>query len=97
VAAELGTKVDVGEWSVGGELDIVILVGMEGGDKVGRVVVKGVPQGDVLEEVTLEVFFLWGPDLLTTFIDDGVLVWVAIVSGGARRVVKRWGKSLASR
>jgi hypothetical protein len=33
----------------------------------------------------LEVFFLQGPDLLTAFVDDGVLVGVAVVGGGARQ------------
>jgi hypothetical protein len=82
---EGGAELYVGEGSVGGELDGVVLVSIEGGDKIIRVVVKGVPQGDKLEEVAQEVLFLRGPDLLTTFVDDSVLVGVAVVGSGARR------------
>jgi hypothetical protein len=77
---------NVGEGPVGGELDGVVLVGPEGGDEVLGVVTEGVPKGDELEEVSQEVFFLRRPDLLTAFVDDGVLVRVAVVGGGAR-----WG------
>jgi hypothetical protein len=51
VAPKLGTKVNVGEGPIGGELDVVVFVGPEWGDKVGRVVVESVPQGDKLEEI----------------------------------------------
>jgi hypothetical protein len=85
VAPKLGAEVNIGEGPVGGKLDGVVLVGMEGGDEVAGVVVKSIPQGDELEEVTLEVFFLRGPDLLTAFVDDGVLVGMAVVSSGARQ------------
>jgi hypothetical protein len=51
VAPKLSAKVNVGEGPVGGELDCVILVGMEGGDEVVQVVVEGIPKGDELEEV----------------------------------------------
>jgi hypothetical protein len=52
VAPELGAKVDVGEGPFGGKLDGMILVGTKGGDEIVGVVVKGVPQRDVLKEVT---------------------------------------------
>jgi hypothetical protein len=85
VAPKLGTKVNIGEGPISSELDGMVLVGTEGSDKVGGVVVKAIPQGDALEEVPLEVFFLWSPDLLSTFVDNGVLVRVAVIGGGARR------------
>jgi hypothetical protein len=85
VAPKLGAEVNVGEGPISGKLDGMVLVGAKGSDKVGGVVVKGIPQGDELEEVTLELFFLRGPDLLTAFVDDGVLVGVAVVGNGARR------------
>ena len=40
VAADFGTKVDVGEWSVGRELDLVEEVGAEGSDEVVRVLAE---------------------------------------------------------
>jgi hypothetical protein len=55
-------------------LDVVVAVGIEGGDEIGRVVVKGIVLEDGEEEVPLDIFFLRTPDLLTTFIDNGVLV-----------------------
>jgi hypothetical protein len=51
VAPKLGAKVNVGEGPIGGELDGVVLVGPEGGDKVVGVVVEGIPKRDELEEV----------------------------------------------
>ena len=40
VAADFGTKIDVGEWSVGRELDFVKEVRAEGSDKVVGVLAK---------------------------------------------------------
>src|SRR5947208_12229505 len=83
VVPKFGAKVNVGEGPVGGELDGMVLVGPEGSDEILGMVTEGVPKGDELEEVSQEVFFLRGPDLLTTFVNDGVLVGVAVVGGGA--------------
>ena len=41
-----GTEVDVGKWTVGGELNVMVREGPEGGDKVGGVVVKFGVAGD---------------------------------------------------
>jgi hypothetical protein len=41
--------------------------------------------GDGEEEVFLDIFVLWASDLLTTFVDDGVLVRVVGDGGGAGR------------
>ena len=41
-----GTKVDVWKGTVGGELDVMIGKGAEGGDEVGRVVVEFGVAGD---------------------------------------------------
>jgi hypothetical protein len=51
MATKLGAKVNVGEGPVGGKLDGMVLVGTKGGDEVVGVIVKGIPQGDELEEV----------------------------------------------
>jgi hypothetical protein len=50
------------------------------------VVVKGIVLGDGEEDVLLDVFLLQAPDLLTTFINDSVLMGVVGNSSGAR-----WG------
>jgi hypothetical protein len=39
-------------------------------------VVEGIVAGDGEEEVFLDILVLWAPDLLTSFIDDGVLMRV---------------------
>jgi hypothetical protein len=84
VPADFGTKVDVGERAVGCYLDVVVTVSMEGRDEEGGMVVEGVVPGDGEEEIFLDVFVLWTPDLLTTFVDDGILVWVVGDGGGTR-------------
>jgi hypothetical protein len=86
VSADLGTKVDVRERTIGCYLDVVVTVGTEGHDEVGRVVIKSVVPGDGEEEVFLDVFFLWAPDLLTAFVDNDVLMRVVGDGGGTR-----WG------
>jgi hypothetical protein len=67
-------------------LDIVVAVGTERRDEKGGVIVKGVVPGDGEQEVFLDILVLWAPDLLTAFIDDGVLVGVVSDGGGTR-----WG------
>jgi hypothetical protein len=49
-------------------------------------VVEGIVLRDGEEEVLLDIFFLWAPDLLTMFIDDSVLMGVVGDGGGTR-----WG------
>jgi hypothetical protein len=56
---------------------------MEGSDKEGGVVVKGIVAGDGKEEVLVNIFILGAPDLLTTFVDDSVLMRVVGDSSGA--------------
>jgi hypothetical protein len=67
-------------------LDLVVAVSTEGHDKEGRIVVKGIVARDGDEEVTLYVLILGAPDFFSTFVDDGVLVWVVGDGSGAR-----WG------
>jgi hypothetical protein len=63
----------------------VVTVSTEGGDKEGRVIVEGVVPGDGEQEISLNIFVLRTPDLLTTFVDDGVLVGVVSDGGGTRQ------------
>jgi hypothetical protein len=78
-------------------LNIVIAVGTEGRDEEGRVVVKGIVVGDGEKEVALNVFVLGAPDFLTTFVDDGVLVWVVSDSSSVRQGGKEVGEELGFR
>jgi hypothetical protein len=63
----------------------MIAVGAKRRDKKGGVIVEGVVLGDGEQEVFLNIFILRAPDLLTSFVDDGVLVRVVGDSGGTRR------------
>jgi hypothetical protein len=67
-------------------LDVVITVSTKWCDEEGGVVVKGVVPGDGEQEIFLNIFVLWAPDLLTAFVDDSVLVGVVGDGGGTR-----WG------
>lgn len=80
--AKLGTQEDVGEGTVGCNLNEVVMKGAEGSDKIWVVLVKGIILWNVHQEVVFNIFVLGGPNLLSLFVDDGVLVWV-MVSGGA--------------
>jgi hypothetical protein len=66
-------------------LDVVVAVGTERGDKEGGVIVKSVIPGDGEQEIFLDVFVLWAPDFLTSFVDDGVLVRVVGDSSDTRQ------------
>jgi hypothetical protein len=66
-------------------LDVVIAVSTEGSDEEGGMVVEGVVAGDGEEEVTLDIFVLGTPDLLTAFVDNGILVRVVSNGGGTGR------------
>ena len=83
--AEFGTQEDIGEGTVGSDLDEVVAEGAERDDEVWVILVKGVVLGDVYQEITFNIFILGGPNLFSAFIDDCVLVRV-VVGGGAR-----WG------
>jgi hypothetical protein len=63
-------------------LDVVVAVSTEGGDEEGRVVIKGIVPEDGEEEVFVDILILGTSDLLTTFVDDGVLVRVVGNGGG---------------
>jgi hypothetical protein len=64
----------------------VIAVGTKRCDEESGVVVEGIVTGDGEQEVFLNILILRTPDLLTSFVDDGVLMWVVSNGGGAR-----WG------
>jgi hypothetical protein len=61
------------------------------------VVIEGVVTGDGEQEVLLDIFVLRAPDLLTSFVDDGVLMGVVGNGGGARRGGKEVGEELSFR
>ena len=52
MAADFGTKVDVGEWSVGRKLDFVEEVGAEGSDEVVGVLAEVGVLGEEADEIS---------------------------------------------
>ena len=72
MTTDFGTEMDVGEGTVGGDLNGVEYVGAERGNPEVRVVVEVGVAGDVVEEVFGEVLFLRDPELFSTFVDDRV-------------------------
>jgi len=83
VAADLGTHVNRRKGTEGGEEDIVVGEHLEWSDKGGGVVDDISMEWDEAEEVLLYEFFLWVPKLLVILVDNCVLVWVTVSSGGA--------------
>jgi hypothetical protein len=73
----------------------MIAVGTKGHNKEGRVVVKSIVLGNGEQEILLDIFVLWIPDLLTAFIDDGVLVRVVGDGGGIRQGSEEMGEELS--
>ena len=62
--------------------DVVIDGGSERGDVRGRVVSDVTVERDETEEVLVYEFFLGVPTFLVVRVNDGVLVWVVVGSGG---------------
>ena len=84
VPAKFGTQEDIGERTIGSNLDEMVAEGAKRGDKVWVILVKGVVLENVYQEVAFNVFILGGPNLFSTFVDNCVLVRV-VVSSGARQ------------
>jgi len=49
------------------------------------------------KEISFYVFFLWDPTLLSTVVDNGVLVWVSINSKSTNRGVEEMGEEVGYR
>ena len=83
---------DIGERAVGSDLDGVEYVGTEGSHPEIGVVLEVSVAGDVVEEVFSEVLFLQNPELFSMFVDDCVLVQVAVSGSRAGRGDEEMGK-----
>jgi len=92
MVADLGAHVDGRKGTEGMEEDVVVGKGMEWSDKGSRVVNDISMERDDTEEVLLYEFLLGVPKILVILVDDCVLVWVAVGSGGAGRGSKELGK-----
>ena len=80
---DFGAKVDGGEDGGGVDPNVVKNVSAEWSDKRKGVGFKVGDAGDVAKEVSIDEFFLWDPEFLTSVVNDGILVRVAVSNEGA--------------
>ena len=85
VLAYFGTDVDRGESAVGVDVDRVMGVGAEGGDKIGGCVgVEVLGPGDVIEELAVDELLGREPNMTTLLVVYRVLMRVAVGSEARR-------------
>jgi len=94
VLANLGTQVNRRKRTARLNPNIVKDVSPEWGNKGNGVVIKIRDAGKKAEEVMLNKFFCWDPELLAAVIDNLVLVQVTIDSVGAGRGIEEIGEKV---
>ena len=94
VVPDFGTQVDGGEDGGGIDPNIVEYIGTEQGDEGQGMGVEVRDTGDVPEEVAFDEFLLWNPKLLTTVVNNGVLVRVAVSDESASRGGEEVGEDI---
>ena len=94
VSANLGTKVNRRKRAVRFDPHVVKNVSPKRGDKRNGVVMEIVDTRKEAKEVTCYEFFLRDPELLTTVVDNGVLMGVAVDGVGTSGGVKEVGEEV---
>jgi len=93
VSANLGTKVNRRKRAIRLDPNIVKNVSPKRGDKRNGVVMEIIDMRKEAKEVMCYEFFLQDPEFLTTVVDNGVLMGVAVdsvgASGGGEKVRKK--------
>jgi len=80
---------------VGGDVDLMVSEGTERCDKEGGDIVKVLDLRDDAKGVVVDVLVLRTPDLLTTFINNCIQMWVSVCHFGARRLIEEvWEKGV---
>ena len=85
MTTDLSANEDQWEWGISVDMDLVVNVGLERSDEESGVIVKLIESGNEMEEVGVDKFFLGHPDLLTSFVDYGILVGMFVDDAGAER------------
>ena len=67
------------------DMNLVVDRGPKRSHKVVEDVLELPEVGDGREDVSVDVEFLWNPDLLSSFVNNGVLMRVSVGSSGAGR------------
>jgi len=83
VSTNLGTKVNRRKRAIRTDPNIVKNVCSEWSDKGNQMVIEINNTREEMEEVTLNKFFRWNPEFLTTVVNDLILVRVAVDGEGA--------------
>jgi len=98
VSTNLGTNVNRRKTTNSVDVNVMVDVRMERGDKEDRISLKIGDMGEKAKEVSFYVLFLWNPVFFSTVIDDGILVWVMFNSkstgGGMEEIREEVGYQL---
>jgi len=97
VSANLGTKVNRRKRAVRLGPNVVEDVSPKRGNKGDGVVIEVNDMGDKAKEIPFYKLFRWYPELLSTVIDDLVLVWVSVDSKGTGGGVEEIGEKVGYR
>jgi len=92
VSTNLGTNVNRRKTTDSVNMNVMVDVHTERGNKGNGVGFKVRNMGEKAKKVSFYVFFLWDPMFFSAVVDDGVLVWVTVnsksTSGGIEEVGK---------
>ena len=97
VLTNLGTNVNRRKMTNSVDVNVIVDVRAEWGNKGDGVGFKVGDTGEKAEEVSFYVFFLWDPVFFSTVIDNGILVWVMINGKSTGRGVEEMGEKISYR
>jgi len=97
VSANFGAKINRRKRAVRLDPNVVENVGPERGDKRDGVIVKIVDAGKEAKEITCYKFLLGDPEFLTTVVDNGILMGMAVNGEGAGGGMKEIGEKVGYR
>jgi len=78
VSTNLGAKMNRRKTTKSVDVNVMVDVRAEQGNKGSGVCFKIGNTGEKTEEIPFYVLFLWDPIFFSTVVDDRVLVWVAV-------------------
>jgi len=97
VSTNLGTNVNRRKMTNSVNVDVMVNVHTERGNKGSGVGFKVGDTREKAEEVSFYVLFLWDPVLFSTVVNDSVLMWVTINSKSTGRGIEEVGEEVSYR
>jgi len=97
VSTNFSTNVNRRQMTKSMDVNVMVDVHTERGNKGNGVSVKIRDAWEKVEEVSLYVLFLWDPMFFSAVINDGVLVWVAVDGKSAGRGIEEVGGEVSYR